>query len=126
MEIGRLSRWALCPQHALVTLRCFLTYPCAVTHDQGVILIEQLAIVWQAFHEHPAQPTVMEFAAEPSQSLQQAVGVGINDETRLFGGVQQDTVGCLLPDSINRKQLFSECWQFLVKKRVQLIVVVRL
>ena len=88
MDIGRLSRWALCPQHALVTLGCFPAYPRSVAHDQGVILVEQLMVVWKTFHEHLAQPAVMEFAGKPPQSLQQTVGVGINDETRFFGGVQ--------------------------------------
>ena len=115
MEIGRLSCWALGLQHALVTLGCLLAYPGAVTHYQGVILIEQLIVVWKAIHEHRPQPTVMESAAEPAQPLQQAVGISINDKTRLFGGVKQDTVGCLLTDPINRKQLLPKCRQLLCK-----------
>lgn len=116
MDTRLISGWALASKYALLTLGCLLAYPRAVAHDQGVILVEQLGVVREIFHENLLEPPVMESAAEPAQPLQQTVGIGINDEDRLLGGVKQDTVGCLLADSINRKQLFPECRQLLVKE----------
>jgi hypothetical protein len=52
MDKGLISGWAFGSQNAPLTLGCFLAYPCAVTHNQGMILIEQLAVVREVSHEN--------------------------------------------------------------------------
>ncbi|MCG8624095.1 MAG: hypothetical protein MJE68_19145, partial [Proteobacteria bacterium] len=80
-----------------------MAYPGTVTYDQGMILIEQLRVVREVVHENLSKFSVMVSAAEPSQPSQQTISIGIYDKRRFFGAVKQDTVCCLLTDTVDRE-----------------------
>ena len=77
-------------------------------HDEGVVLlVERDVRAQEAFDPRP-QCLVVLMALDPSEAREQAPGVGVDHEHRPVEGVEQDVVGGLRADPVNREQIGAD------------------
>ena len=78
--------------------------------QQGVVLVEQWDIVFQVGVEQVLVGLVAGLGVQgkQAQALNNPAGVGVDDERRLFGGVDQDVVGGLGSNAVDGQKLLAQ------------------
>ena len=79
--------------------------------DESVEFVEQLMLVRKARFKEGAQFFVRRFGVGEAVAFENAAGVSINHEHRMFAGVQEDGIGCFRPDAAKSEQLVANSFR---------------
>ena len=93
-------------------------------HQQGVVFIKEVRIGGEIIREQGLIGSVAGVVRLEADAINDMAGVGVNDEGRLAGGVEDDGIGCFLADAVDGEELLAEVAGFVAEKLVQVILVV--
>jgi hypothetical protein len=82
-----------------------------VMDQKRVIFIEERSPVGQVFHEETLVSGVTITIRGQADAVNNAPGIGINNEDRFIGGVQDYGIGSLLANTVNRQELWSKLFE---------------
>ena len=80
-------------------------------NDQSVEFIIQRDVGREALLEEFLNLFVIEPGAGESMAFEQAAGVGIDDEDRMFRGVEKNGIGGFRTDTVYGEKLVSQRWR---------------
>jgi hypothetical protein len=83
---------------------------------QGVELVKKLHIISKIVHKKFLQIMICDLVIHQIMSMQDAVGIGINDEYRTSGCIEDNAVCGLWPDPFYREKSISQLPRFLLQK----------
>ena len=79
-----------------------------MSNDQGVVLVEQFGIPWQALVEHCLEVAVARVRLAPSEPMEDAARECVDHEDGSVECVKENVVGCLFADAIHGEELGSK------------------
>jgi len=77
-------------------------------NEKGMKLVVEFCALWKILLENMLYLLVRRALADETVATEYPASIGVNDESRLVEGIEQDGIGGLRPDAIDAEKFFSE------------------